>query len=292
MPGVERQSADLDRPRGRWRPGGRVQASSSSSSPNSSSARAPRWSCATVAAATFRASATGATSCTRNTRARARGPARWCRWFRCRRSFLRSIAGQLADEALRELPITTGRDRRDLIQVAQQLEVVLDGLAEADPRIEPHVLLRHTLGNGKSEAFLQKGPDIAHHVVVARVACMVRGSPSIASGSSRRRGATRPASSGKSGRPSVVHEGRARLKCRLRNLELRGVDRDPMPAVGKAAPPQHAAQLLPAGQARRPAGWTRRLCRGCGHPRRQGAGACVTAASASRKRAPSEKSPA
>src|SRR5687768_6344712 len=53
---------------------------------------------------------------------------------------LRAAAGELAEEALaRRADHDRPAERHDLAEPAQQLEVVVDGLAEADAGIEPHL---------------------------------------------------------------------------------------------------------------------------------------------------------
>ena len=54
---------------------------------------------------------------------------------------------------LREVPTTTGRpERGDLAEAGEQLEVVLDGLAEADTGVEPDPLRDDAGGDGRLAA--------------------------------------------------------------------------------------------------------------------------------------------
>src|SRR5215212_6743354 len=81
-----------------------------------------------------------------------------------------AAAGQLGQEALAGGPDHDGPpDRNDLVEPAQQLEVVLDRLAEADAGVEPDAALVHALRYGEGEALLEERPDVRDHVVVARV---------------------------------------------------------------------------------------------------------------------------
>ena len=66
--------------------------------------------------------------------------------------------------------MTTGKpDRRDPVQAAQQLEVVLERLAEADPGVDHDALLAHALADRELDALLEEGADVVDDVVVARV---------------------------------------------------------------------------------------------------------------------------
>ncbi len=53
-----------------------------------------------------------------------------------------------------------------LSQPAQQLEVVLERLAEADPGIDPDPLLGDAAGHRRLDALGEEGADIVDHVVV------------------------------------------------------------------------------------------------------------------------------
>ena len=48
----------------------------------------------------------------------------------------------------------------DDVEPAQELEIVLDRLAEADPGVEPDVLLRDALGNREREAAIARGRQL------------------------------------------------------------------------------------------------------------------------------------
>ena len=70
---------------------------------------------------------------------------------------LRAAAGQLAEEALARGPDDDRpADRHELVESPQQLEVVLDGLAEADPGVEPDALLCDPRRDGVREPLLEK----------------------------------------------------------------------------------------------------------------------------------------
>ena len=76
-----------------------------------------------------------------------------------------------ATEARKLLRLVPDHDRvaggHQLIQRAQQGEVVVDGLAEADARIDPHLV--HPGPGGPGGPLEQQGGDLGHHVVVAGV---------------------------------------------------------------------------------------------------------------------------
>src|SRR5438067_1814751 len=59
-------------------------------------------------------------------------------------------------------------DRGQLVEPAQQLEVVLDRLAEADPRIQADRLLLDSLRNGECEPLVEKTGDLGDDILVAR----------------------------------------------------------------------------------------------------------------------------
>src|SRR4051794_35046669 len=68
---------------------------------------------------------------------------------------LAADTGDLAQEALaRSADHDRPADGDDLVEAAQQLEVVLDGLAEADARVEPDALLVHALLGRERESLL------------------------------------------------------------------------------------------------------------------------------------------
>ena len=81
---------------------------------------------------------------------------------------------------MRDVPITIGRPSvGELAEAAEKLEVVLDGLAEADPRIEHHPLLLDPLADRERETLCEERLDLGDNVLVARFRCIVRGSPSM-----------------------------------------------------------------------------------------------------------------
>ena len=55
------------------------------------------------------------------------------------------------------------------VQAAQQLEVVLERLAEADARVDDDALLAHALADRELDALLEEGADVVDDVVVAGV---------------------------------------------------------------------------------------------------------------------------
>ena len=60
-------------------------------------------------------------------------------------------------------------ERHELVEPGQQLDVLLDGLAEADAGIQADVLLRNPRLDREGQALLQEGLDLGDDVVVARV---------------------------------------------------------------------------------------------------------------------------
>src|SRR5947199_2932850 len=60
-------------------------------------------------------------------------------------------------------------DRDDLVEPAEQLEVVVGRLPESDPRVEPDVLLFHSLAHRELAPILEEGLHLRDDVVVARV---------------------------------------------------------------------------------------------------------------------------
>ena len=81
-----------------------------------------------------------------------------------------SRPSSFANMLLRETPIRTGRpSAASSPHAGEQGEVVVQRLAEADARIQDHVLLGHPGVDGRVEALGQVVPHLGHHVVVARV---------------------------------------------------------------------------------------------------------------------------
>ena len=122
---------------------------------------------------------------------------------------------------LREVPITIGRpERGQLVEAAQQLEVVLDGLAEADPRVEQDPLARRCpRATANAQALLEERLDLVDDVVVARVVLhRARLAAACASGSSPRPPSATSAGHLRVGaqRADVVDERRARRRARPR----------------------------------------------------------------------------
>ena len=146
-------------------------------------------------------------------------------------------------------------------EAAQQLEVVRDRLAEADPGVEHDPLARDARAPRRSSRRSARNALTSSTTsLVARLArCIVRGSPSMCI---RQQSAPLSATTlGHLGvgaqRAHVVDEARARLERRARDRGLGGVDRDLHARAAAAASPsitgQHPAQLLLApAPARRP----------------------------------------
>jgi hypothetical protein len=76
-----------------------------------------------------------------------------------------SSEGTLAGEADQNRPA----ELHDHPEPPEKLEVLEDGLAEAEPGIEADPLLGDARIDGEAEAFLQEGGDLLGHVVVRRV---------------------------------------------------------------------------------------------------------------------------
>ena len=201
---VEREPADLDRDR---------RASGAATRRRDRRRRAPRsrrqarrlpGHGRTVAAATARASATGRTSCTRNTLA-PRSSASTLVAIVPGQALVRvPAAGELAEEALaRGADHDRPADGDDLVEAAQQLEVVLHGLAEADAGVEPDALLGDPLARRRRRAAPRgtPSPPRPRRRSAGRPAwCAAR--RACARGSSRR-----PASATSAGHPGVEAEG-------------------------------------------------------------------------------------
>ena len=104
-------------------------------------------------------------------------PARWPR-SRARHAVWLRSARQAAEKSLPRHPHHHGAaQRHDLVQPPQQLEVVLARLAEADAGIGPDAPCGDTLAPCKLQSLLEKAITSDDAVLVARVTCIVRGSP-------------------------------------------------------------------------------------------------------------------
>ena len=90
---------------------------------------------------------------------------------RAERARLRvGIADDAAERALaREADQHGTPEREQHVEAADELEVVLRRLAEADARVEADPLLRNPLRDGEREALLEERRDLRGDVVVARV---------------------------------------------------------------------------------------------------------------------------
>ena len=141
-----------------------------------------------------------------------------------------------ASVLLRERPTSTGRpDPADPLEAADQLEVLVRRLAEADPRVEADVVLGNPCRDRDREPLLEKAGDLLHNVVVtrrdlhrARLPLHVHQANVRARVGDRTRELGIAAQGG-----DVVDEHRARCEGLSRDLGLRGVDRD-----------RHAGELL------------------------------------------------
>src|SRR5882672_12790228 len=59
--------------------------------------------------------------------------------------------------------------RGEPVEVAQQLEIVLDALAESETRVDDDALARDSSGLGCGDPFGEEGTDFGDHVAVARL---------------------------------------------------------------------------------------------------------------------------
>ena len=139
---------------------------------------------------------------------------------------------------LRDVPTTSGRpELAQLAEPAEQLEVVLDGLAEADPRIEPDPLLGDPGRHRDLDPLGEERLDVVDDVVVGRVllhrprvpGMCIRTTPALALGAQRRH--LRVAAQ----RGDVVDDRGPGVERRLGDRGLRGVDRDRRPDAGQPA---------------------------------------------------------
>ena len=69
-------------------------------------------------------------------------------------------------ERLREMPTTTRRRRDDLVEPPQELEIVLDGLAEPEAGVEADAILGDAGVDGELQPLLEKCHDLGHDVVI------------------------------------------------------------------------------------------------------------------------------
>src|SRR2546426_5907912 len=138
-------------------------------------------------------------------------------------------AGESPDKPLaRDADHDRASDRDDLVQAAQELEVVVEGLAEADPGVEPDSLLGDSLTDRKLEPLLQKGLDLRHDVLIGRrllhrlgVALHVEQADLYARLAHHRRHLRVPSKRG-----DVVYERGARRQRLTRDRGFVGVDRE------------------------------------------------------------------
>ena len=123
----------------------------------------------TVAAVIASASSIGATSWTRNTRA----PRRYASTLVAIVAAIRSSTGLAGDLAQKRLTggaeCDRSPERHDLVQPAEQLEVVLSRLAEADPGVEQDPLLGHPMRDRERHPLLEERLDLGYDIVVARI---------------------------------------------------------------------------------------------------------------------------
>ena len=139
-----------------------------------------------------------------------------------------------------------GKTTEHNFELAQQLEVVLGRLAEADSRVDADAVLAHALCDGERDALLQERRDLGRDVVVARVDLhRPRLSLHVHQAEIGAASATTAPSAGiASERGDVVHELRAELERAAGDLRLRGVDRDRELARHRLEHRQHPAKLL------------------------------------------------
>ena len=125
---------------------------------------------------------------------------------------------------LREVPSSTGRpSRRERVEAAQDLDVVVGGLSEADARVDDEVRLRHAGRHRPVERRAQVGDDLADDVaVVARLGSVVHHDQRHAGGG--RHGSHRAAA--RPGAPHVVEQVRAGGEGGLGDGRLGRVDAD------------------------------------------------------------------
>jgi hypothetical protein len=88
---------------------------------------------------------------------------------RRRQAILHLTTGQAAQKRLTGGPYNHGpTERDDLIQARKQLEVVIDRLPEANPRVEHDPLLCHPFPDRERHPILEEGRNLADHVLVSR----------------------------------------------------------------------------------------------------------------------------
>ena len=203
---------------------------------------------ATTARATASASTCSRTSCTR----RIVAP----------RSYAATAAARLAEsgpvvasgspstrpsDRLREKPIDDRPpERREHVEPAHELEVVLHRLAEADSRVEADLLLAHALCDGERDALLQERRDLGRDVAVARIDLH---RPRLALHVHQAEVGARVRDDGSQRRITpergyVVHELHPELECASGDLRLRSVDRDRELARDRLEHGQHSTELL------------------------------------------------
>ena len=160
----------------------------------------------------------------------------------------RAAAGDPAQEALaRGADDDRPAELDDLVQAGEQLEVVVDGLAEADAGIEPDSLARDAVRDRMLEALGEKRADVGDDVAVARIALhrarlaehVHEADVAAALGDERRH----PGVAAQRGH--VVDERGAGVERSGRHRRLRGVDRQARARAREALEDgHHAAQLL------------------------------------------------
>ena len=197
---------------------------------------------------------------------------------------------------LRLTPSSTGKPRADdPVQAGQQGQVVAPGVLPKPMPGSSQIRSRATPAAMAASARAgQEGRDLGHHVVVARLglhgarlALHVHQHHLAAELGGDGQAVRRTAQRG-----DVVPDRRAGRDGGAGHGGLHGVDGDRDVALGADRRDQRddAGDLLGLGdRRRRPAGWTRRRCRGCRRRRRSAAGAWASGRVGSRKRPPSEK---
>ena len=135
--------------------------------------------------------------------------------------------------AFRDAPITTARWPQ-LIAARQELEVVLERFREADPGIDENLLAIDSARRPRRRELSQLARHVVHDVVVIRqllhrprlAAHVHQDDRHAAAAASVAHGRDRPQ------RADVVDDVGARVERRLRDLRLRGIDRDRDVATG------------------------------------------------------------
>ena len=134
----------------------------------------------------------------------------------------------MADEALPRRSDHQRRDGRQLARARQDFQIVIERLAEADPRIDEDLRRGDSGGNGRVAKGAQLTPNLAHHVIILNV-LLHRGRVAAHVHEDDRHFCHR-GHGGHSGRVAkrahVVDDVRAGSNCFLRHRSLSRVDGD------------------------------------------------------------------